>query len=176
MRRRRPQVRALIALCLAALAAGCGGGGAAAPTAAPPALATLILDFSYVEVIEDCDGVEGDGDFNFEVLASPPGTGPWDIVYRETISLGPGGKSRTIGRRSYTIDATDDAAVAVSFRASEMDQSIFGAVFADDRLYDAYAYIDHVFSNGTWSNLGPQSITHGSSGCRVRLYWSATAP
>jgi hypothetical protein len=169
-------VHSFIAIfCLVTLAAGCGG-GEDAPTAPAPARTTLTLDFTYVEVIEDCDGVEGDGDFNFEVLASPPGTGPWDIVYRETISLGPGGKSRTIGRRSYTIDATDDAAVAVSFRASEMDQSIFGAVFADDRLDDAYAYIDHEFSNGAWSSLGPQSITLGSSGCRVRLYWSAAAP
>jgi hypothetical protein len=174
MRRRRPQVRALIALCLAALAAGCGGGGAAAPTAAPPALATLILDFSYVEVIEDCDGIEGDGDFHFGV-ATASTEFPIDVVYSEDISLGPGGKSRVLGRRSYTIDAINGKLIHVEFNAAEFDETIFGDVYDDERLDHTSARVDHVFRNGTWSNLGPQSITLGGSGCRVRLYWSAEA-
>jgi hypothetical protein len=104
---------------------------------------------------------------------SNPGYGPGEVVYRETVSLGPGGKSRTIGRRSYTLDALDDAEVFVSFRASEVDRNIFEHVYYDDRLEDAYAYLRHVFSNGAWSNLGPQSISLGSAGCQVRLSWSA---
>lgn len=163
----------IAALCFAATA-GCGGGDSG-PTDPTPEPVTLTLDFSYVEVLEDCDGVEGDGDFHFEVVVTPPGTGPSDVVYRESPALGPGGKSRVLGRRSYLIVPTDDASVHVSFRASELDQSLFGEVYGDERLDDAYAFVRHDFNNDseTWSNLGPQSITHGSSGCRVRLYWSA---
>jgi hypothetical protein len=31
------------------------------------------------------------------------------------------------------------------------------------------------FINGAWSNLGPRSSSLGSSGCQVKLYWSAEA-
>ncbi len=167
----------LAALCLALVAAGCGGGGPSGPSDPTPQKATLTLDFSYVEVIEDCDGIEGNGDFHFTVAVSPPGTGPSEVVYRESPTLGPGGKSDVIGRRTYRVDATKDAAVQVSFLASEVDKSIFGAVYNDERLDDAYAYTYHSYdsASGTWSNLGPRSITLGSSGCRVVLYWTASA-
>lgn len=163
----------IAALCLAT-AAGCGGGDPG-PTAPTPGPVTLTLDFSYVEVLEDCDGVEGDGDFHFEVIVTLPGIGPSDVVYRESPALGPGGKSKVIGRRSYLIDRTGELSVHVSFRASEVDQSLFGEVYGDERLNDAYAFVRHDFNTDTetWSNLGPQSISLGSSGCRVRLYWSA---
>ena len=164
-------------LCLAALAAGCGGGGGGgAPTAPPPAPArtTLILDYEYVEVIEDCDGIEGDGDFHFGVVAHSTEF-PIDAAFSEDIRLGPGGKTRAIGRRSYTIDAVDGKYIGVEFSAWEEDKSIFGDVYNDDRLDFESAEVLHEFSNGAWSNLGPQSLTLGSSGCRVRLHWSAGA-
>ncbi len=166
----------LAALCLALLAIGCGGGGGG-PTDPTPTFTTLTLDFSYVQVIEDCDGVEGDGDFHFTVSVSPPGIGPSEVVYRESPTFGPGAKSDVIGRRTYRIESTADAAVQVSFLASEVDKSIFGAVYNDERLDEAYSYVYHSYdqATGTWSNLGPQSITLGSSGCRVVLYWTATA-
>ncbi len=158
------------ALCLAVLTAGCGGDSPTGPGPAPKTM-TLTINFSSIQVIEDCDGIEGDGDFDFEVLASTPDA--ITIVDRETITLGPGGKSRSLGRQSFTMDASVHPHVDVSFRASELDKDIFGTVYADARLDHVLGSVDHVYSNGAWSHVGPQSIILGSSGCRVRLDWTA---
>ena len=159
------------ALYLAVLTAGCGGGGSPTGPGPTPKSVTLTLNFSSIEVIEDCDGIEGDGDFDFEVLASTPDA--VTIVDRETITLGPGGRSRSLGRQSFTMDAGENTHVVVSFRATELDKNILGTVYADARLNHVLGSIDHVYSNGMWSHLGPQSISLGSSGCRVRLDWTA---
>lgn len=169
-----PRRRRTTAFCLAALAGGCGGGGVDTATDPTPARTTLTLDFAYVEVIEDCDGIEGNGDFHFGVAVHSTEF-PIDVVYSEDTSLGPGGKSRVLGRRSYTVDATDGTVIHIEFSATELDKSVFGEEYNDERLDHASAEVDHAFRNGVWSNRGPQSITLGSAGCRVRVYWSADA-
>ena len=81
-------------LCLAALTVGCGGDGGDAPTSPAPAPArtTLTLNLQFVEVIEDCDGIEGDGDFKLSVLVYS-NIFPTDLIYRQTVNLGPGGRT-----------------------------------------------------------------------------------
>lgn len=163
----------ITALCVAALAAGCGGGGDA-PTAPPPARTTLTFDLGYIEVIEDCDGIEGDGDFLFDVwIYSRALTN--DHVYSQSINLGPGGRTPVLGRRSYAVDALDGLEIHVEFQAVELDKSIIGEEYNDERLAIAVTRSTYRFINGAWSNLGPRSISLGSSGCRVKLYWSAEA-
>lgn len=158
-------------LCLTVLAAGCGGGGGDAPTAPAPARTTLTLDLGSIEVIEDCDGIEGDGDFLFDVWVHSTGVMN-DHVYSQTVNMGPG-KTPVLGRRSYKVNAIDGVAIHVEFQAVELDKSIIGEEWRDDRLAIAVTRYTHRFSNGAWSNLGPQSITLGSAGCQVRLSWSA---
>jgi hypothetical protein len=163
----------MAALCLATLAAGCGGGGGDAPTAPAPARTTLTIDLGSIEVIEDCDGVEGDGDFMFDVWVWSNGIMN-DHVYSQTVNMGPG-KTPVLGGQSYSVNAIDGVEINVEFQAVELDRSIIGEVWRDDRLAIAVTRYTHRFSNGGWSNLGPQSLTLGSSGCRVRLHWSARA-
>lgn len=176
-----PRVPALvIPLSAILLATACGGGGGDAPTSPSPSpapgSATLTLDFANVEVLEDCDGIEGDGDFSFEVLVTPGWSGREVVVYREIINLGPGGRSRALGRQTFTTRIGNLAEVLVSFRATELDRDIFGSEYNDERLSNASAFVDHVLpaAGGAWSNLGAQSITLGSPGCRVRLNWTAS--
>ena len=171
-------IRSIIAaLSFAALAAGCGGGDA--PTAPTPTTTTLTLDFKYIEVLDDCDDFEGDGDFQFLLEVTRTDSAPKDRVYDAGINLGSGAKS-PIGRRSYTFDATKNWIVGVIFTASELDKSIFGVVYNDERLDEQKSAGGHNFVGGTWSGLGTQSLLLGSAevgqvGCRVKLHWTATA-
>lgn len=168
-----PNVRPIIAaLLLAALAAGCGGGDGDAPTAPEPATRRQVFDFAWVEVIEDCDGAEGDGDFEFEVIVTPSNAA-FDLVYRGTVNLGPGGQVRGMGLRGYSFDATGSAEITVRFGASELDRSIVGVEYPDDRLANASGSKSHVHENGQWSNRGEQFITLGSAECLVRLRYTA---
>ena len=161
-------------LAAATLSFGCGGDSPAAPEE-PEATprTTLTLDFSHVEVIEDCDGIEGVGDFSFLVRVNVNG-GRFDDVYDAFVNLGPGGKTPTIGRRSYTFDATDGTWVAILFHAWEYDTDGFSE-WHDERLRGEAPILDHVFDDGAWSGLGPQSLSKGGADCLVRLSWSAHA-
>ena len=163
-------------LCTGAIVAGCGGEGGG-PTAPPSTTTiTLTLDFHPIEVEEDCDGIEGDGDFKFsvETVRSPTDMAV-DVVYDKSVSIGPGGNSEPLGRRSYTFSGTEYRERTVRFGASEMDRDVFGTVYNDSRLSFQSGFLVHFYNNGTWNTLGDHSITLGSDGCRVRLRWTASA-
>lgn len=159
------------ALSLAALTAGCGGGdGPTQPE--QPAIRRQVFDFAWVEVIEDCDGVEGDGDFDFEVIVTPSNAG-FDIVYSGTVSAAPGAQIRGMGLRSYSFEPTGEAELTVRFTASELDRSIFGEVYPDTRLANASGSITHTYQDGGWTKRGQQMITLGGGECMVRLRYTA---
>lgn len=170
----RPRVLALVVtLCAGAIVAGCGGDGLTTPT--EPATITLTLDFLDIKVEEDCDGIEGDGDFEFRLQTYESPAATREEIYHKSLSLGPGGTSGWIGRRSYTFPATADAQRTVWFGASEMDQDILGLTYPDKRLSNAGGAVGYSYTNGTWNTLGDRSITLGTDGCRVTLRWTATA-
>jgi hypothetical protein len=169
-------------ICLAALASGCseGGAGLTEPEPEPEAnpeterrlqRSTLILDFAHIEVVEDCDGIEGDGDFDFVVRTEVEG-GSTNVLYDANPTLGPGARTPTIGRRTYTV--VQGTVVYVHFEASEWDRDIFGNVYRDSRLSQRQSYTGHFFLDGDWTHLGPRSITLGTVGCMVRLHWTAS--
>jgi hypothetical protein len=157
---------------LAVLAAGCGSDGPTEPEPTPTT--TLNIDFGSIVVVEDCDGAEGLGDFQFEVRFGGPPAGSGDVVYSQTINVTAGGRTPDLGSRSYTIDARDGASANVSLTATELDRSVFGVEYADERLDGRFGAVTHVYSGGSWSNPGDRSITLGSAECEVRLEYTAS--
>lgn len=167
-----------------ALLTACGTSDATSPDDMPdpgPATAAkLQVDFSYIEVVTDCDGVEGDGDFQFEVFTQvieadgSDGEGAGTVL-KSSHNLGDGGRTASIGRRIYTVTRQSGSQVWVHFKATELDRDIFGSTFSDSRLNGANNVIKHVFDGSTWSNVGPRTITLGSSGCVVRMLYTANA-
>jgi hypothetical protein len=160
----------------AALVAACGG-AADGPTS-PPAGTTLTIDFANIQIVEDCDGIEGDGDFTFTVETVQKNQAA-RRVYEASPNLGPGARQTLARTSTYEIPASDgETHVTVRFQGTEWDRSILGVTYADTRLAGDIGQKQHTFSNGMWSNLGVQTITLGSAtpaDCMVRLTYTAQA-
>ena len=169
----RAPIRIFLPLfCFAALSLACSGGdGGGSPTEPPPARAILELQFANVEVIDDCDGIEGDGDFEFIVMVVVPGS--HETYFKEFLNLGPGGKSRALGTKRYEIPLVEGAGVTVEFTATERDKTILGVEYADERLNNAWGSLRHRYSSNGWSSTGDRSITLGVPDCMVKLNWRA---
>ena len=163
----------IAALCLAVFTAGCGGGDSPTEPPGKTAQTTLAISDAYIEVVDDCDGIEGDGDFKFWVEYSADGVS--NVVFNETINLGPRGKSRAIAPWSHTFDPASEPFVYVTFRATELDKNIAGVEYADARLDGEIGSQRHRYVDGTWTVTGSRLISLGVPGCLVRLYWTAEA-
>jgi hypothetical protein len=178
----RNRTRPLALLLAAALLTACSSDGMVQPLPMPepepgpapgPTVTALQIDFNYVEVIRDCDGIEGDGDFTFVVVASPSFGGASTVLNRSE-TLGPGGRTAAIGRRTWQTEATSGKQLTVELRASERDTDIFGRRYNDSRMDNIARTLAHTFNGKSWSNLGPKTITVGSGDCQVRLHYTAT--
>ncbi len=168
--------RSVATVAAATLLAACGSESTAPAHVVDPGPGNtqLQLDFGFVEAIKDCDGIEGDGDFSFKVTTNVS-SGGGSTVYNKSATLGNGGRTSAIGRKVYTVPATDGQQITVEFVASERDKNIIGQTYNDSRLDGARKSIAHKFNNGSWSSLGPRSIELGSGDCRVRLNYTANA-
>lgn len=169
----RPAVLALAAVVLAA----CGDAGMVQPPEPEPEpapeLTRLVLDFNYIEVIKDCDGIEGDGEFSFRVRASRS-FGGTSTVHNRSHQLGDGDRTGAIGRLTTSTEAVAGKQVTVELRASEVDQNIFTGAYNDERMSNATRTLAHSFNGTNWGNLGPRTISVGSGNCQVRLHYTAS--
>jgi hypothetical protein len=177
MRQQLPVFAAIVTA--AALVVACSGGGGDAPTE-PVAAAqnTLTIALANIQAIQDCDGIEGDGDFTFTVFAYLENKSHTKI-YEASPNLAPGARHTVARTSTYVIPASDgDTFLRVRFQGTEWDKSILGTTYADDRLAGELAEKQHTYANGTWSELGVQTITLGTAtpnDCLVRLTYTATA-
>ena len=82
--------------------------------------------------------------------------------------------------RSYSLDGAAGQSVRVEFRATEWDEQIVilppsTRWVPDSDMNNRLGTRTHSYGNGSFSNLGPGSITLGSGDCRIRLNYDVTA-
>ncbi len=174
MHRTQPAVGLAALLLLAACTATDSVGLVTEPGVEPPApqATRLQLDFSNIEVIADCDGIEGDGEFKFSVVVRPSFASAITI-YNASRTMGDGDRTPALGRRTLSAVSSPGQQVTVEFRASEVDHSIFTGEYNDSRMDNLLGTSIHLYNGSTWSNQGPRSITLGSGSCQVRLNYIA---
>ena len=68
----------------------------------------------------------------------------------------------------------------VEFRATEWDEQIVlippsTRWIPDNDMNNRLGTRTHSYGNGTFGNLGPNTITIGSGGCQIRLNYDVTA-
>lgn len=172
-----PTARTPLLALAAVVVAACGGDGMVQPPEPDPdpepQVTRLVLDFNYIEVVRDCDGIEGDGEFTFRVLANRS-FGSTSTVYNRTHQLGDGARTGAIGRLTTTTEAVSGKQVTVELRASEEDHNIFVGTYNDDRMNNTSRTLSHSFNGNRWTRLGPNTISVGSGDCLARLHYTAT--
>jgi hypothetical protein len=158
------------------------------------AMFRVSLTVQSVTALSTCDDVfQGltNGEFAARVLAvgsngtqltmtqttSYPGNPDNLLVYN--LSEGES-QSFTAASETFTIRGEAGQSLRVQFNATEWDQQIIVIPPStrwvhDSRLDDASTSRTHSYANGTFSSLGPNTLTIGNSSCGIRLNYSISA-
>jgi hypothetical protein len=104
-------------------------------------------------VVRDCDGIEGDGEFEFKIqILNSNNT----VLYTYTkggLELG-GGDSFTINYTApITMARTEGNKFRVRFICTEWDRPIIGDPYRDSRMNQQTLTLSHIFSGDKWSNI-----------------------
>jgi hypothetical protein len=158
-----------------------------------PARFTLTLTAQSVTALATCDDVtQGltNGEFATRIIAVTPG-GSQVTLSQTTAYPGdpddPRGHNLAVGAsasinvtRAFTLDGAAGQFVRVQFNATEWDEQIVIIPpsirwIHDNRLSNAGTTRTHSYATGTFSGLGPNTLTLGNSSCGIRLNYSISA-
>lgn len=133
----------------------------------------LAVTITGFEALNDCDGVEGVGEFNYWIDSrSSFASSASGEVRRGSAQLSDGQRTGALGRRVFEGPAVDGQTLSIVLRANEMDKPVIGAARPDSRLNNTSRTATHAFRNGRWENVGARYITLGGGNCRVRLHYT----
>ena len=146
------------------------------PTTAPapePQIVTR-LEITEIVIAQDCDGIEGDGDFQLKASARiEAGDQKETYTYPATWhTLGDGDKV-TIGSKSaLTLVSDGPARVNVTFTSIERDENIFGDTWNDERMEGGSSRVE--FNQKIFSDTESYRafLSTGSGACRATLWFS----
>lgn len=130
------------------------------------------------------------GEFAVRVLGIPPSGS--STLFRETtgypgnpndlrvFELADGASANLNETRAFTLDGAQGQSLRIQFNATEWDTQIVVIPpsirwIPDSRLNNASITRTHSYSNGTFSSLGPNTLTLGNSSCGLRLNYSISA-
>jgi hypothetical protein len=153
----------------------------------------LTLSVQSVTAVDTCDDVtQGltSGEFAVRVrtvttsgstdtVVTTPGY-PGDTSQPRGFNLGRNEAEALNTTRSYTVDGAPGEFLRVQFNATEWDEQIVLIPPSirwvhDSRLDDASTTRTHGFSGGSFSGLGPNSLTLGGGSCGIRLNYTLDA-
>lgn len=158
-----------------------------------PARFQLRVTLDGITAIDTCDDfTQGltEGEFAAQVV-TVLADGSSQTLYETTgypgnpadprgITLARGATRSLNAARTYTLNGAAGQFLRVEFRATEWDTQI--VVFPpstrwvpDDSLNNRLSTRTHTYSGGSFTGLGPGSITVGSGGCQLRLNYEVTA-
>jgi hypothetical protein len=163
--------------CLPMLS-GCGKGSPTAPQVeAPQPAVTEYADVSVnlvrVTAIADGDLIEGPGDFAYVARVTD---GARVRERSGDVALETGSSFAINSPITYRVPLRQNYNIEVSFRATEWDANILGAVYADarmDNLVEKRVHTDASASSGF--NDGERWITLGSGELQLRLVYTITS-
>jgi thiol-activated cytolysin len=133
---------------------------------------TITVDLKEFYVRKDCDGIEGDGEFQFRAIVNGGGTREGDFIREAT--LGDGGRVRLNEEVVFDMERRVGNQFAVTFYSTEWDRDLFTGAFKDERMATVSSSKRHTFGSTGWSNVttGDIRIVNGSQNCQAELVYS----
>jgi len=127
-------------------------------------------------VSRDCDGIEGDGEFDFKIqILSSNNT----VLYTYTkggLHLGDGDSFNINYTVPLVFDRTEGNKFRVKFICSEWDKPLIGDPYRDSRMNKRTLVQEHIFSGDKWSNISGTRylVTNPGSDCSTQLSYKVT--
>ncbi|WP_084696231.1 thiol-activated cytolysin family protein [Salisaeta longa] len=134
---------------------------------------TITVHLKEFYVRKDCDGIEGDGEFEFRAIVNGGGTRAGDFIREAT--LGDGGRVRLNEEVVFDIERQDGNEFGITFYSTEWDKKIWGEVFKDPNMATVRSVKRHTFGSTGWSNVptsGDIRLVNGSQNCQAELVYS----
>jgi hypothetical protein len=159
---------------LALTAAGCGDSPTApkAGVTTPPVepeFVDVTVTFESVYVVEDGDGIEGAGDFVFQVIA---GMGNESLDYStsrtDLVRVNTGGTLALNKSKTFRFRPDGHFPLSYTVAATEVDQDVLGNVYADSDLNNAFKTVI-VPDDARHYDIGLMKTRLGNSNCMVEF-------
>jgi thiol-activated cytolysin len=133
----------------------------------------IIVNVKRFHVVKDCDGIEGDGEFDFRALVRNGSTTEGD--FRRSATLGDG-ESVTLNE-DVVVNAARRVGnrFSVTFYSTEWDRDLFTGAFRDSRMNNRSISKVHEFGSTGWTNLSDGAeikLVNGSQNCQAELAYS----
>lgn len=138
---------------------------------------TISIYLGNFSVIKDCDGIEGAGEFKFNVQFLDENNHALASTYTKSLTVNDPYNYLINLTRTFTLPRTVGKKFVIKLTCYETDKSVFGAVYYDDRMNGATK--SGIFSyqeNGSWTGAattGALEIGKGTD-CDVQLHYSVT--
>jgi thiol-activated cytolysin len=135
----------------------------------------VTLNLSNISVPGDCDGIEGDGEFDWAIwILDASGKTISSTSGSDTV---PSGSTMNVGKKQhvFTLAASEGQKFTVRFRCSEWDRNILGQTYRDSRMDNATAEYTHVYRNGAWNAKSKTLVLGSTSDCKVSEAYSFSA-
>ncbi|KAA3615379.1 MAG: hypothetical protein DWQ05_13565 [Calditrichaeota bacterium] len=130
------------------------------------------LKIKNFKALKDCDGIEGDGEFEIWVEISAGNK----KYHKSNISAGNGDTIALNWEYSFKANLTDGNYFTVKFICKEWDKDILGKTFGDSRMNKKSGSIRHDYRNAGWSNLekGTRTIVlnSGNNKCSTQMTYT----
>ena len=129
----------------------------------------ITLNQFYVH--KDCDGIEGDGEFDFKVQILNSADQVLYTYNKTDLVLGDGDWFNPNYTVPLTFDRTEGNKFKIKFICTEWDRPLIGNPYHDSRMDERTLVTEHIFSGGTWSNVSGTRylITNPGSDCSTEF-------
>jgi thiol-activated cytolysin len=138
---------------------------------------TIVVTLDRFYVWRDCDGIEGDGDFEFQAQVSGGPGGPFTINRSPT--LGQEAVSLIRQDTRFDLPREEGQSFTVDFWSSEWDVPVIGSSYRDSRMDNLHGSVVHRFQNGAWTSVGGEAdgvirIRLGGGECQAELWYTVS--
>ncbi len=153
------------------------------PTTTAVPVSSLLVTLIRFQVIGDCDGIEGVGEWAFRAKLFDHRNAELLATSAGDQSLSDGEYVNRIAEARFSVPAEEGRSFRVQLTAEEWDTDLFTGAFMDSRMSRFTVEYVHTYRSGIWTNLNHSStglggtypnavqLPIGSGSCSAELHY-----